>query len=107
VDYKTGKPKKPADAKKDIQLSIYSLAAREILELNQCAWFFTTCKQRTPGNTRDSKQLDEAQKTVQAVASEIRAASFPPRPGYICRVALTSLSARARGKSLHQMTSLK
>jgi len=35
--------------------------------------------------TRDSKQLDEAQKTVQAVASEIRAASFPPRPGYICR----------------------
>src|SRR5262249_29432290 len=34
VDYKTGKPKKPAEASKSIQLSIYSIAAKEILELN-------------------------------------------------------------------------
>src|SRR5712692_4118599 len=30
VDYKTGKPKKDADAKKDLQLSLYALAAKEI-----------------------------------------------------------------------------
>jgi len=86
VDYKTGKPKKPADAKKDIQLSIYSLAAREILELNPVRLVFHYLQNNErQETTRDSKQLDEAQKTVQAVASEIRAASFPPRPGYICR----------------------
>src|SRR5260221_13363834 len=34
VDYKTGKPKKDADARKDLQLSIYALAAKEIFEWN-------------------------------------------------------------------------
>ena len=32
VDYKTGKTKKEADARKDLQLSIYALAAKEIFE---------------------------------------------------------------------------
>src|SRR5207245_11546301 len=34
VDYKPGRPKKDADAKKDLQLSLYALAVKEILELN-------------------------------------------------------------------------
>lgn len=86
VDYKTGKPKRPADAKKDIQLSIYSLAAREILELNPVRLVFHYLQNNErQETTRDSKQLDEAQKTVQLVASEIRAGSFPPKPGYQCR----------------------
>ncbi|MGB7437169.1 MAG: ATP-dependent DNA helicase, partial [Candidatus Acidiferrum sp.] len=34
VDYKTGKPKKEADVRKGLQLSIYALAAREIFEWN-------------------------------------------------------------------------
>jgi DNA helicase-2/ATP-dependent DNA helicase PcrA len=86
VDYKTGKPKKPGEAKKDIQLSIYSIAAREILELNPKTLVFHYLQNNErQETTRDSKQLDEAQKTVQAVASEIRAGSFPPDPGYHCR----------------------
>src|SRR5215470_251959 len=86
VDYKTGKPKKPAEAKKDIQLSIYSIAAREILELNPVRLVFHYLQNNErQETTRDSKQLDEAQKTVQLVASEIRAGSFPPKPGYQCR----------------------
>ena len=86
VDYKTGKPKKPAEAKKDIQLSIYSMAVREILELNPLRLVFHYLQNNErQETTRDSKQLDEAQKTVQMVASEIRAGSFPPKPGYQCR----------------------
>jgi RecB family exonuclease len=86
VDYKTGKPKKLADAKKDIQLSIYSLAAKEILELNPVRLVFHYLQNNERQETaRDSKQLDEAQKTVQEVASEIRAGSFPPNPGFLCR----------------------
>src|SRR6266704_1982524 len=34
VDYKTGKPRKDSDAKKDLQLSIYAIAVKEIHELN-------------------------------------------------------------------------
>jgi len=86
VDYKTGKAKKPADAKKDIQLSIYSIAAREILELNPVRLVFHYLQNNERlETTRDSKQLDEAQKIVQAVASEIRAGSFPPSPAFHCR----------------------
>jgi len=87
VDYKTGKPKKPTDAKKDIQLSIYSLAAKEILERNPVRLVFHYLQNNErQETTRDSKQLDEAQKTVQEVASEIRAGFFPPRPTpYQCK----------------------
>src|SRR5215470_8993587 len=86
VDYKTGKAKKLNDAKKDIQLSIYSLAAREILELNpvRLVFHYLQNNQRLE-TTRDSKQLEEAQKLVQAVASEIRAGSFPPSQAFHCR----------------------
>jgi DNA helicase-2/ATP-dependent DNA helicase PcrA len=87
LDYKTGKPKKPAEAKKDIQLSIYSLAAKEILELNPVRLVFHYLQNNErQETTRDSKQLDEAQKVVQEVASEIRAGEFPPRPTpYQCK----------------------
>jgi len=82
VDYKTGKPKKPTDARKDIQLSIYSLAAKEILELNPLRLVFHYLQNNERQETaRDSKQLDEAQKIVQEVAADIRAGYFPPKPG--------------------------
>jgi ATP-dependent DNA helicase UvrD/PcrA len=86
VDYKTGKPKKAALAKKDIQLSIYSIAAKEILELNPIRLVFHYLQNnKRQETTRDAKQLDEAQKIVQEVASEIRAGSFPPNPGFSCK----------------------
>ena len=86
VDYKTGKPKKINDAKKDVQLSIYSIAAKEILELNPVRlvfhYFENNERQET---TRDVKQLKEAQAIVQEVASEIRAGDFPQVTGFHCR----------------------
>ncbi len=86
VDYKTGRPRKEADAKRDLQLSLYALAVKEILELEPVRLVFhylqTNERQET---TRDSKQLDEAQKIVQEVAADIRAGEFPTRRGFICR----------------------
>ncbi len=86
VDYKTGRARKDADAKKDLQLSLYALAVKEILELKPVRLVFhylqTNERQET---TRDAKQLDEAQKIVQEVAADIRAGEFPTRPGFICR----------------------
>ncbi|HUI75924.1 MAG TPA: ATP-dependent DNA helicase [Candidatus Acidoferrum sp.] len=85
VDYKTGKPKKDADAKKDLQLSIYAIAAKEIFELNPTRLVFhylqTSRRQET---TRDAKQLADAEQIIQEAASQIRAAHFPARPGFIC-----------------------
>jgi DNA helicase-2/ATP-dependent DNA helicase PcrA len=86
VDYKTGKPRKDADARKDLQLSIYALAAKEILELNPVRLVFHYLQNNhSQVTTRDAKQLDEAQKIVQEAAANIRAGEFTAKPGFVCR----------------------
>src|SRR5712692_10678910 len=86
VDYKTGRPKKDADARKDLQLSLYALAAKEILDWIPVRLVFHYLQNnQVQVTTRDSKQLDEAQKVVQEAAADIRAGEFPAKPGFICR----------------------
>jgi DNA helicase-2/ATP-dependent DNA helicase PcrA len=86
IDYKTGKPKRDADAKKDLQLSLYALAAKEIFEWNPVRLVFHYLQNNQIQVTvRDAKQLDEAQKIVQEAAADIRAGEFPPKPGFVCR----------------------
>jgi DNA helicase-2/ATP-dependent DNA helicase PcrA len=86
VDYKTGKPKKDADAKKDLQLSIYALATKEIFELNPVRLVFHYLQNNlVQVTTRDGQQLEEAQKVIQETAADIRAGEFPAKPGFFCR----------------------
>lgn len=86
VDYKTGNPRKEADARKDLQLSLYAVAAKEIFELNPVRLVFHYLQNnQILVTTRDKKQLDEAQKAAQEAAAEIRAGQFPAKPGFICR----------------------
>jgi DNA helicase-2/ATP-dependent DNA helicase PcrA len=86
VDYKTGKPRKDSDARKDLQLSIYALAAKEIFEWNPVRLVFHYLQtNQTQVTARDSKQLDDAEKIVQEAAADIRAQQFPPNPGFVCR----------------------
>ncbi len=86
VDYKTGRAKKETEARRDLQLSIYAIAAKEILELNPVRLVFHYLQDNSrQETTRSAKQLDEAQETVQEVAADIRARSFPTKEGFICR----------------------
>src|SRR2546429_7586309 len=87
VDYKTGRPKKESLAKKDLQLSLYALAAREVFEWNPVRLVFRYLQNnQVQVTTRDAKQLAEAQSTAQEVAADIRAGQFPPRPSpSVCR----------------------
>jgi len=86
VDYKTGKPKKEADARKGLQLSIYALAAKEIFEWNPVRLVFHYLQNNTTQETtRDAKQIGEAEKIVQETAADIRAKQFPPKRGFACR----------------------
>ncbi len=86
IDYKTGKSRKEADARRDLQLSIYAIAAKEILELNpvRLAFHYLQTNQ-VQSTTRTDKQLDEAQKVVQEAAADIRAGEFSPKRGFACR----------------------
>jgi ATP-dependent DNA helicase UvrD/PcrA len=86
IDYKTGKPRKDVDAKKDLQLSLYALAAKEVFEWDPVRLVFHYLQNnQTQVTTRDAKQLDEAQKIVLEAAADIRAGHFPPKPGFLCR----------------------
>jgi RecB family exonuclease len=86
VDYKTGKARNTADARRDLQLSIYAIAAKEILELNPARLVFHYLQNNEiQATTRNAKQLDEAQKIIQEAAADIRAGEFSPKPGYACR----------------------
>ena len=83
VDYKTGKPKKDADARKDLQLSIYALAAKEIFEWNpvRLVFHYLQNNQRQE-TTRDAKQIGGGGKIVQEPPANIRAGEFPGQPGF-------------------------
>lgn len=86
VDYKTGKPRELKDAKHSLQLSLYALAARDVLELEPARLTFYNLTTSEPVSvSRDEKQLKEALNTVQEVAAQIRAGQFPATPGFYCR----------------------
>src|SRR6266850_1061833 len=72
VDYKTGKPRKDSDAQKDLQLSIYAIAAKEIFEWNPVRMVFHyLLNNQRQETTRNTKQLDEALRVVQETAADI------------------------------------
>jgi DNA helicase-2/ATP-dependent DNA helicase PcrA len=86
VDYKTGRPQKDSDAKRDLQLSIYAIATKEILEWNPVHMVFHYLQDnQRQETTRDAKQLDDALRVVQETAADIRAGEFTAKPGFICR----------------------
>jgi ATP-dependent DNA helicase UvrD/PcrA len=86
VDYKTGKPKKDVDARKDLQLSIYALAAKEIFEWHPVRLVFHYLQtNQTQATTRDAKQIEEAESIVQETAADIRAADFVAKACFACR----------------------
>jgi DNA helicase-2/ATP-dependent DNA helicase PcrA len=86
VDYKTGRPKPLAQAKKSLQLSLYALAAREVLDLNPTRLvFYNLQSNEGVATSREPKQLKEARDTVLEAAADIRAGEFPARPGFPCK----------------------
>jgi DNA helicase-2/ATP-dependent DNA helicase PcrA len=86
VDYKTGKPKQEGAAKKSLQLSLYALATREVLEREPVRLTFYNLTTNTSVTvTHDEKQLNRAREEVQEVADDVRAGNFPAKPGFFCR----------------------
>jgi DNA helicase-2/ATP-dependent DNA helicase PcrA len=86
VDYKTGKPRKDADARKNLQLSVYAIAAKEIFEWDPVRLVFHYLQNnQIQVTTRDASQLQKAEQIIQEVASELRAGHFPAKRNFYCR----------------------
>jgi ATP-dependent DNA helicase UvrD/PcrA len=86
VDYKTGRPRTEKDAEKSLQLSLYAMAARDVLEMEpERLTFYNLTSNEAVSAARDAKALKQAEKKVLEVAGMIRAREFPPNPGWACR----------------------
>src|SRR6266851_2832417 len=86
IDYKTGKPRNEDKAKKDVQLSVYALAAREVFDWNPARLTLHFLQTNHPVSaTRDDKQLKKVRAEIQKAAADIRAGEFPAKPGFACR----------------------
>jgi DNA helicase-2/ATP-dependent DNA helicase PcrA len=85
VDYKTGKPKDSKKAKDSLQLSVYALAAEEVLELNpERLVFYNLTTNEAIATERDAKALAKTKQTIYEVAGQIRASEFPAKPSFLC-----------------------
>ncbi|MHB8755065.1 MAG: ATP-dependent helicase [Candidatus Acidiferrales bacterium] len=86
VDYKTGNPKRTKQAEQSLQLSLYALAAQDVMELEpERLVFYNLTTNEAVATSRDAKALKKAKESVAEVADLIRAGEFPAKPGFICR----------------------
>ena len=86
VDYKTGKAKDSKKADESLQLSVYAIAAEEVLELKPSRLvFYNLTTNEAVGTTRDAKTLAKTKQTVAEVADRIRAKDFAAKPGFNCK----------------------
>jgi DNA helicase II / ATP-dependent DNA helicase PcrA len=83
IDYKTGRPKTPAQLKDDVQLSLYAVGAREAwsLETAAQAYYYVLDDAKVPVD-RDEIDRDWITETVTEVAEGILAQGFEPTPSY-------------------------
>jgi DNA helicase-2/ATP-dependent DNA helicase PcrA len=83
IDYKTGRPKTPAQLKQDVQLSLYAVGAREAWQLDaaQQAYYYVLDDEKVPVE-RDDADADWIRDTVLEVADGILGQGFEPTPSY-------------------------
>jgi DNA helicase II / ATP-dependent DNA helicase PcrA len=85
IDYKTGRPRDERKASDDLQLSVYALAARDVLELAPGRLIFYNLMNNQPVATaRDEKSLKAVKQRIAEVADQIRAGEFSPKPSFSC-----------------------
>ncbi len=83
IDYKTGRPKSPAQLRDDVQLSLYAVGAREAWELEaaQQAYYYVLDDTKVPV-PRSDEDRDWIRETVFEVAEGILGQGFEPTPSF-------------------------
>ena len=83
IDYKTGRPKTPAQLREDVQLSLYAVGARESwqLEAAQQAYYYVLDDEKVPVE-RSAEDRDWITETVLTVAEGIQGQGFEPTPSW-------------------------
>ncbi len=89
IDYKTGQAPKSKDPGKDLQLTVYALAATDVGIYHKkpddviVSFYFFENQQKVTA-TRTKEQLEEAKQIIAQKADEIARSDFKPTPGKHC-----------------------
>ena len=83
IDYKTGRPKSPAQLADDVQLSLYALGAREAwrLEASQQAYYYLLDDQKVAVPSDDGER-EWIREVAMEVAAGILSQGFEPTPSF-------------------------
>ncbi len=83
IDYKTGRPKTPAQLREDVQLSLYAVGARESWQLDAAsqAYYYVLDDEKVPVE-RSGDDRDWITETVFTVADGILGQGFEPTPSW-------------------------
>jgi DNA helicase II / ATP-dependent DNA helicase PcrA len=85
IDYKTGRAREAKKAAADLQLGIYALAARDVLDLVPSRLvFYNLVNNEAVSTSRDEKALEATKQKIAQVADLIRAGEFRAKPGFSC-----------------------
>ena len=82
IDYKTGRPKTPAQLAEDVQLSLYALGAREAWELESSrqAYYYLLDDRKVTVPGDGGERAERVREVVEQVAAGIRSQEFEPTP---------------------------
>ncbi len=85
IDYKTGKLKKGTNLNKDLQLSLYALACRDVYKIpvSKLSLYFIEANEKQ-STMRTDEQLEEAVEEVIKRADSIQVSNFKATPGFHC-----------------------
>ncbi|MEA2171631.1 MAG: ATP-dependent helicase UvrD/PcrA [Solirubrobacteraceae bacterium] len=83
IDYKTGRPKKAADLREDVQLALYAVAAQEAwaLAASHQAYYYILDDQKVPVDMSEDDR-EWITDTVLEVADGITSQGFEPTPSF-------------------------
>ncbi len=82
IDYKTGRPKSPAQLADDVQLSLYAVGAREAwhLHASRQAYYYLLDDQKVAVPSQDGDRADWVRDVATEVAEGILSQGFEPTP---------------------------
>lgn len=86
IDYKTGKLKKGVNLDKDLQLSIYALACRDVFKIpvSKLSLYYLEDNEKV-STSRSNGQIEELIENVDELVQEMKASGFEPTPGFLCK----------------------
>ncbi|MFH1218233.1 MAG: ATP-dependent DNA helicase [Candidatus Peregrinibacteria bacterium] len=85
IDYKTGRIKSDFDIEKDLQMSVYALACRDVFGLDvskYSVYFLEEGKKITGSRTED--KLEKEEKKLIKLYAKMKDSDFPAKPSVIC-----------------------